>query len=301
MPVKTYLPLSAEWAALAPGAHIIILTEPARMDIARAMARDNAAHHPRILDIDRDDWQPRLAALTPADAAVVLLTIDAFMQRGWRDHLSPFSKPAYLAAKYLFIRLDIPAESLLDGLHTPRADVLATLAACAAYRPGTRLRVTAPGGTDLTVLVAAQECLPWDASAPGGHAFLPPAEVSEDITDADGTIVCDITAGELRFGPDLIAPLGLVDAPVRLTVRHGLVTAIDGGDIARRLAAGLARLDPALQTVVELGHGLSAVRPTGIIGVDEGMLGTCHFGIGSRNPYHVDLVVRAPQITVLEE
>lgn len=48
--------------------------------------------------------------------------------------------------------------------------------------------------------------------------------------------------------------------------------------------------------VVELGHGLSDIQPTGIIGVDESMNGTCHFGIGTGSPFHLDLVVRNPKI-----
>jgi hypothetical protein len=50
--------------------------------------------------------------------------------------------------------------------------------------------------------------------------------------------------------------------------------------------------------VVELGHGLSDIEPTGIIGVDESMNGTCHIGIGNRELYHLDVVISDPKITV---
>ena len=52
--------------------------------------------------------------------------------------------------------------------------------------------------------------------------------------------------------------------------------------------------------VVELGHGLSDIEPTGIIGVDESMNGTCHIGICNRNPYHLDVVIKNPTITAIE-
>ena len=131
---------------------------------------------------------------------------------------------------------------------------------------------------------------------------MPPAEINEELDphSVHGVIVADITVGELRFYADLIDPLGLVDEKVVIRVENGLVGEITGGDIARRLKKGLDRLDKKLQVVVELGHGLSDLSPTGIIGVDESMNGTCHFGIGERNPYHVDVVVKSPRFTVSE-
>jgi leucyl aminopeptidase (aminopeptidase T) len=149
--------------------------------------------------------------------------------------------------------------------------------------------------------IAAQELLPYNACSLGGNAFLPPAEISEELdrSTATGRIVADITVGELRFDAELIDPLGIVDAPVEIVVENGQVVDIRGGEIARRLKAGLDRLDHKLQVVVELGHGLSDLAPTRIIGVDESMNGTCHFGIGGFEPYHVDVVVRDPKIEVL--
>lgn len=295
--------IATGWAALARTARMVVLAEADRWAIAEGIRRDCASHvaEAAVLDIARGDPWPILRALGPDDLLVVLLTMDGFMRLGYRERFSPFARPDGLACRYVFVRLDIPEASLLTGLNMPRHAVEATLAACAAYGPGRRVRVTAPGGTDITVRVRAQETLPWDASGPGGVAFLPPAEISEDLdpTSAEGVIVADITVGELRFYADLIDPLGLVDVPVRLVVRGGRVCGITGGRIAARLRDGLARLDPALQAVVELGHGLSDMAPTGIIGVDESIRGTCHFGIGSRDPYHVDVVVRDPCIDVL--
>ena len=131
---------------------------------------------------------------------------------------------------------------------------------------------------------------------------MPPAEISEELVydTANGIIVADITVGELRFGSELIDPLGLVDKDVVITVENGMVTDITGGNIAENLKNGLNKLSKELQVVVELGHGLSDIAPTGIIGVDESMNGTCHFGIGNHNPYHVDVVVGNPKITILE-
>ena len=47
--------------------------------------------------------------------------------------------------------------------------------------------------------------------------------------------------------------------------------------------------------MVELGFGLSRMEPCGVIGIDENIAGTCHFGFGNGSgneaPVHLDLVV----------
>ena len=46
---------------------------------------------------------------------------------------------------------------------------------------------------------------------------------------------------------------------------------------------------------MELGIGLSSISPSGIIGIDESIAGTCHFGFGNGSgndaPIHLDVVV----------
>lgn len=217
--------------------------------------------------------------------------------------MSTLSKPSGFVGKYVFIRLDIPEAALLSGLNTRIEKVESIVQKYQRLGSGKKVRVTTERGTDIITQIAGQEVLPYHARLPGGNAFLPPAEISESLEpfSTNGTIVVDITVGEIRFGADLIDPLGIVDSEVRITVRDGLVLDIDGGAIGKRLKAGLDRLDKSLQSLVELGHGLSDLSPTGIIGIDESMNGTCHFGIGNRNPYHVDVVVSNPKIEIISE
>jgi len=295
--------LATTWTSLAETAKILILTEAARMPLAERIKADNQpyAASVMILDIGTEPYEAAMHSLSPDDLLLVLLTVDGFMQKGYRETFSPFSKPDGCESKYIFIRLDIPEASLLSGLNTAIAKAEHIIRDCEAFTPGKTVRVTTAAGTDITMQVDYQELLPYHARERGGHAFLPPAEISEELVpgSANGVIVADITVGELRFGAALIDSLGLVDEPVRITVEHGLVKNIEGGSIARRLQDGLNRLDKSLQTLVELGHGLSDLTPTGIIGVDESMNGTCHFGIGSRDPYHVDVVVANPTIAIV--
>lgn len=298
-----YGTISTMWASLEKSANIIILTEPERLPIAEKMKADNMNFVKKIklIDISKSStFEQEINRLTEKDLLIVLLTIDGFMKKGYRERFSPFSKPFGLVCKYIFIRLDIPESALLSGLNTEITKVEAIINKYKALSGGKRVRISSDKGTDITTQIDYQECLPYDARSLGGNAFLPPAEISEELVHnaTNGILVADITVGELRFGAELVDSLGLVDTDVRITVKKGMVTEIAGGDIACRLKNGLNKLNKSLQVIVELGHGLSDISPTGIIGVDESMNGTCHFGIGDRNPYHVDVVVSNPEIVV---
>ena len=298
--------ISTTWALLEKTAKILILTESDRLPLAEKIRIDTWIYvaEEKIIDIGIDNtYEQEMMTLTEEDLLIILLTTDGFMSKGYRDKFSPFSKPPGFAGKYIFIRLDIPEGSLLSGLNTDIGKVESIIHEYQAFGSGKKVRVTTDKGTDITTQIAYQELLPYHARLLGGHAFLPPAEISEELdhSSTNGTIVVDITVGEIRFGSDLIDSLGIVDREVRITVQDGLVVDIDGGDIGQRFKTGLNRLDKNLQVVVELGHGLSDLSPTGIIGVDESMNGTCHFGIGDRNPYHIDVVISNPKFEIISE
>lgn len=301
-----FSPISTTWALLEKTAKILILAESERLLIAEKIKIDNLNNvaEVKIIDINIDNtYQQEMMTLTDKDLLIVLLTTDGFMNKGYRDRFSPFSKPSGFKGKYIFIRLDIPEKSLLSGLNTDINKVESIIREYQALGARKKVRITTDRGTDITTQIAYQELLPYHARSLGGNAFLPPAEISEELEpfSTNGVIVVDITVGEIRFGADLIDPLGIVDSEVRITVKDGLVVDIDGGYIGQRLKAGLDKLDKNLQVLVELGHGLSDLFPTGIIGIDESMNGTCHFGIGDRNPYHVDVVISNPKFEIISE
>jgi len=60
----------------------------------------------------------------------------------------------------------------------------------------------------------------------------------------------------------------------------------------------LFSLPKECRKLVEIGQGLSKMTPTGIIGVDESIIDTCHFGIGDAEKcgLHLDVVVSKPLI-----
>jgi len=104
-----------------------------------------------------------------------------------------------------------------------------------------------------------------------------------------------VTVGELRVLSDLVDPFGLVNEPITLHVESGEIVDITGEKMAHRLKTELWKLPNSCRRIVELGIGLSCMTPSGIIGIDESIAGTCHFGIGNGSgneaPIHLDVVV----------
>ncbi|MGE5654123.1 MAG: hypothetical protein ACM3ZQ_07620 [Bacillota bacterium] len=206
------------------------------------------------------------------------------------------------------IRQRYPDEMLLTHLMTDPAAVQTRVAYGQSF-DGKTVRVTAPGGTDLTLQLNRGFSLPFLAATQSRHAFLPPAEYTLGVVpgSANGRIVADVTVGELAINSELVDLLGLVDEPVMLDVVDGYIVNVSGGEIARRFRKHLFSLDQSARLVVELGLGLSVGTPTGAIGADECLQGTCHFGIGddffygrqNPAPIHHDSVLRDPTITII--
>jgi hypothetical protein len=298
-----YDTISTVWAKLKNDAKIIIVTEACKWELAEKIKSDNAplVADIELIDIAKDKYKHRIEALSESDLLIVLLSIDGFIVKNYRDSFSPFSKPAGVKSKYIFIRLDIPEQALLSGLSTDIDEIEKRIAELSILQKNTRVRVTTEKGTDLIVCVDDQETLPYHARDLGGNAFLPPSEVSEELIpgETNGIIVVDITVGEFRVNGELVDALGIVDEPVTVKIEKGFVKEVSGGALAARLKRCFSALPKSHHFTVELGHGLSDIEPTGIIGVDESMNGTCHIGIGDRTLYHLDLVIGSPKITVL--
>ncbi len=262
-----------------------------------------------------DEVAQRLASLGERDIVIAAFS-DTTAAVGVRPDPPPayrqlfpaFRPPEGFSGRSAFIRPRYPEEDLLRHLQT---DVnLADQAAARAMslKSGARLRVTAPGGADLTLELRSPVALPYKVAGQSRHAYLPPSEVAWGVVagSARGKIVVDLTAGEFVVNGVVIDLLGAVDAPVTIEVADGRLTGIRGGDIARRLTALVDRAGGGCDQLVELGFGLSRGIVTGAIAADECLQGTCHFGFGNDlfyggnndAPAHWDVVVRAPTVRV---
>ncbi len=170
---------------------------------------------------------------------------------------------------------------------------------CALMERTAVIRVTAPGGTDITMPVAGRRALAstglfrekgqW-GNLPTGEAYLAPIEGrSQGVVVVDGSM----------------AGVGLLPAPIRITVEDGLATTIEGGPEADRLRELLEPHGADGRTVAEFGIGTNdRARVTGVILEDEKVMGTIHIAFGDnksmggtvRVASHLDGLVLSPSV-----
>ena len=181
-----------------------------------------------------------------------------------------------------------------------------------ALRKAKEARITTKAGTNMYIDLKGRGSgvvtLNNICHEPGTFgAVILEASTSPNVGTAQGVIVCDASI-------TLLKP-GVVKEPVRAVVNDGMVTEISGGAEARKLSDLLAATgDPKVYNVAELGIGLNPkAKITGVQTQDEGVFGTCHFGIGSNITWggnikaatHFDFIMYAPKIeldgiTILE-
>jgi leucyl aminopeptidase (aminopeptidase T) len=161
------------------------------------------------------------------------------------------------------------------------------------------VRVTAPGGTDLTMPIAGRQAHAssglfrdrgqW-GNLPTGESYLAPLEgLSEGVLVVDGSM----------------AGVGVVGQPLRIVVEKGYATEITGGREADALVALLAPHGRDARTVAEFGIGTNdKAKLTGVILEDEKVMGTIHVAFGDnksmggtvRVASHLDGLVKRPTV-----
>src|SRR3954469_12179585 len=172
------------------------------------------------------------------------------------------------------------------------------------------IRLTAPGGTDLTLRVGGR---PWrddigplqpgqSANFPGGEIYIAPYS-----DGADGVLVADVTVPHtVEGGPVRYTAEARADQPVTMRLERGRVTSIEGGRAAELLRRLVDEAGTGADVVAELGIGLNdAISPRGHVMLDEKAGGTAHVAIGrNTGPYggdneasiHVDCIFANPSI-----
>lgn len=168
---------------------------------------------------------------------------------------------------------------------------------------GSDVRLTSPGGTDLTLAIGGRQGIAKTCVVrPGDFSPVPDIEatVSPIEGSANGVIVADASIPYLG--------IGVLAEPVRFTVRNGYITDVSGGAAAETIRAAWASMDdPEVYNVAELGIGLNpACALTGEMLEDEGCWGTVHIGTGTstnlggkiKAACHYDLLMHKASIVV---
>jgi leucyl aminopeptidase (aminopeptidase T) len=153
----------------------------------------------------------------------------------------------------------------------------------------TQARITCPRGSNLTLDLSGRGGISdnGDLTAPGAFGNLPCGEAFIAPLAGDGQIVASS-----------LAPLGLSDEPVTLTLEGGRLVAADGG-LADEFLSLLDAHGAAGRNLAELGIGTNdRAQLTGLVLEDEKILGTVHVAFGASAgiggtvavPIHLDVV-----------
>lgn len=291
----------SQWCCLSLDSHILIITDNSQLQIAQEIASQSRNKSNIILIEHLNEAMEQAKQLSSNDLLIVLLSFSSFIKVGANNYFSPFRSPNDVVSKYIFIRLSISQESLLQGLSTPKSIVYEKISEMNAFDLNANLRVTNDSGTDITLKIDAFDTCSHEVTNLCQYAFLPPSETSSGVitSTANGKIVVDVIVGQLYHFGNLLGEFGLVSTPITIVIKDGLVVDIYGNQTAEELKEKLFALPIECREIVELGQGLSKMKPTGLIGVDESIIDTCHFGIGDGRKcgVHLDVVISNPTIT----
>jgi leucyl aminopeptidase (aminopeptidase T) len=161
--------------------------------------------------------------------------------------------------------------------------------------------VSTAAGTDITLSIEGREGNPDTginhsagdfSNLPAGEAYIAPVEET-----AQGVIVID----------GAMAGIGVLEAPIKLTVEKGYVVKIEGGRETEKLEAMLGDYGKMACNIAELGIGTNdQAILSGRVLEDEKVKGTVHFALGNnfgfggkvQVPIHLDGIVLNPTLTI---
>lgn len=199
---------------------------------------------------------------------------------------------------------DISEKDLTEGLIEADFAALspAVKAVASHLEQGSRFRVTAAGGTDLSFSGEGQQGNAFDALADKGGLFRP-MSVEANMAPVDET-----SEGILVIDGSL-PPVGVLREKITCEIRRGSIVNITGDRQAEKLAKILrAYHDPQMYMVAEFGIGMNpCAELTGHSYLaDESALGTVHFGFGTnlsqggtrKAAAHFDAIILTPSIEI---
>jgi len=288
-------------ARVRPGERVLVITDRARPEeVARALlqAIEAAGGVGVVAEIPSsgpaggeppDDLLPLIAG-----ADVVLTPTTRIMY-----HSKAATAVAARGGRVLTLTMCGPTTLTQGGIEADfEALEPACLRLCDQLDAASAVRITSPGGTNLTASLLGRRATgntailraPGVQGCPTVEAFIAPVEES-----VSGTIVVD---GSTSFG--------LVDEQIVIHVKDGLAMSIEGGSSAARVLREVTDAgSPLARTLAEIAFGLNpSAHVVGNIIEDEGAYGTGHFALGrnvsfggrSEAPIHVDMVYLKPSV-----
>jgi leucyl aminopeptidase (aminopeptidase T) len=245
-------------AAHAMGAYPIVMQFPASLDQA----------------IMIEPTKPVLEAIKAADVWIEY-DYQLFYTRGWKQAMDCGTRQITAAAMDINMLINVIGRFDHKKI-VELGDRLVVL-----HNEAKNMRITSPGGTDITFSCEGRECNQSGTYAEPGTSVMLSGQTSMCPIEEtiNGTIVYD---GGL-FPPQEI---GVMEKPVKLTVEKGVVTKIEGeGREAHLFEKWMASWnDPKMYWIAHISCGFNpgVPEPTGRIEEDERIFGCVEIGIGTQ-------------------
>lgn len=291
--------------SLKAGETILIVTDMRQERIAKVLAAAAAERGAEVVVSTMTprkragEEPPKLVAESMKHADVILIPVSFSV-----THTFAVKEAAEHGARILVLT-DFTDEMLVKG--GIEADFRAIKPICKglanAFAKGSSIHLTTPGGTDLWLNAEGRRGNAlYCVVEPGEFSTIPTIEANTSPVEgsANGVIVADASIPYLG--------IGVLDEPVRVTVKDGFITNIEGGKQAAVLSKDLAsHNDHNCYNIAEIGVGLNPkCRLCGIMLEDEGVVPTAHIGIGTsitlggtvKAPTHYDLLMWEPKIEI---
>ncbi|MGI5962690.1 MAG: aminopeptidase [Lawsonibacter sp.] len=279
--------LIEEIFAVKPGETVTITTDyDSNMQVTRAVADavQAAGALPMILQCPTPRSVGKAADPDlPIEAMTAALSAtDVWIEfnHQWLLYSTPFERASQVNKKLRYMCLVDFNEDLLirtvGHVDTPKLQVFMRKVAQRTAQAHT-MRVTTPAGTDVSFEIdpihyVACDC--GDASFPAVHMLTGQINVVPRFGSIQGTIV---------FDGCVTPPFARVpDAPIRLTVKDGVIESIEGGEDAKAYQAYLEEFhDPGMFKMAHIAYGFNpGAQLTGNIVEDERVWGATEWGIG---------------------
>ncbi|RJQ49810.1 MAG: leucyl aminopeptidase [Desulfobacteraceae bacterium] len=288
-----------------PGETVLIVTDMYRTSIAEtiagvAMDRGAEAIVTVIQPRERNGQEPPepvAEAMKKADVVFTPVTYSI-------THTHAVKNAASAGAR-LIVMTDFTEEMMIRG--GLEADFKELKPICKkvaeAFGNGNRIKLTTPAGTDFEADISGRRGNAlYGIVEPGEFSTAPTVEanVSPVEGSAHGRLV--VNASIPYIG------IGVITEPVIVDIENGFITRIEGGLQAEMLRRDLeSHKEKSAFNIAELGVGLNPkCRMCGKMLEDEGVVSTCHIGIGTnitlgghtKAPIHYDLLVWEPKVEV---
>ena len=288
-----------------PAETVLIITDMYRLDIAKVIAgvaMDRGAE-PIVTVIQprerngQEPPDPVAEAMKKADVVFTPVTYSI-------THTHAVKNAAAAGAR-LIVMTDFTEEMMIRGGLEANFEKLKPVCkrVAAAFADGSRIKLTTPAGTHLEMDISGRRGNAlYGMVEPGEFSTAPTVEanVSPVEGSANGRIVVDASIPYIG--------IGVITEPITVEVKDGFITRIEGARQAEMLRKDLeSQGDRSVYNIAELGVGLNPkCRMCGSMLEDEGVISTCHIGIGTnitlgghtKAPVHYDLLVWEPTVAV---